>query len=404
MTETTASIFKKFSEITWFRKIHIKRFQPGPNVPEPSWRDISKYIIENGVKSINKTIAQDNYSYGSIILDNAQFEFKNVYGEMSDENNINSEFNGFQRHDSLIRITEGYVDRSDNTDRQNIEIVTFTGIIDDRQAETTVNYTEKFFAKDRLKLLDKVTLSDIGTTALSTMNELVHFIVNRTPFSDYVSISSGTSYINAGYNASSMDLTQYDEGDTALTILQNLATGHSIFYVDPTDDFFYFKAITPTATVQHAFTGKTERRLKIDKYMTGVDRVIEKWYWQDTSLNAVATTAKYNTSEIIDIKAITNTTQRQNMLNAIRNLTQTAKAHFIARMPFYPIVKLLDKVTINRKGLVPDDAFILGVGRFGKDKLRKAVGAVKLSPSTEYFIRGIKHAGKLETELQLQEV
>lgn len=398
MTLTTLQAFQRYSELTWYQKVFIKKYEPITGTYETEWQDISDYLIEKGVKGVTKKLPEDNYSYGSIVLDNCNFEFRNIYGELSDETNDNSVFEGYQRHDSLIKLQEGYVDRTDENNRVNIEQTTFVGLIDDMEAQTTQKYTEKFRAKDRLIALERITKKDLGAISATTINDFVYEAMNRTDITKYgININSGTAYINAGYNATSCDFSQYDSGETLLEILQNLATGHSIFYIDPATDYFHFKTITPTVATVVTFEDILEKRIQIDKYMTGVNKVIENWYWESTNLSSSSAISKYKTSEILNIKAVTNTVQRQALLDYVRGLTETPKLNFDIVMPYFPIVNILDRVKVDKKGTYPEDAFILGVGRLGIDRLRRPIGAVALSPTQSFYIRGIKHADKKTT-------
>lgn len=404
MTLTTLQAFQRYSELTWYRKTFVKRYNPITDSYESEWQDISAFNIKNSVPSLSMQLPQDNYSFGSVVIGNCNFEFRNIYGELSDEQNDNSIFDGYQRHDSLIKVQEGYVDRTDENDRQNIEETVFVGLIDDREAVTTKDYTEKFRAKDRLSVLERITKKDLGAISATTINDFVYEAINRTGVTKYgININSGTAYINAGYNATSCDFSQYEDGDTLLSIFQNLAKGNSIFYIDPDTDYFHYKTVTPTASTIVTFEDILEKRIKIDNYMTGVNKVIENWYWEATNLSSSSVIQKYKTSETLNIKAITNTVQRQQMLDYVRGLTETPKLNFDIIIPYFPIIRLLDRVKVDRKGVYPQDAFILGVGRLGIDRLRRPVGAVALSPTQEFYVRGYRHQGQ-QTTISVQSI
>jgi len=404
MTLTTLQAFQRYSELTWYQKVFVKRYIPSTDTYESEWQDISDYLIKNTVQSISKQLPQDNYSYGSVVLDNCSFEFRNIYGELSDETNDNSVFLDYQRHNSLVKVQEGYVDRTDDNNRVNIEQTSFVGLIDDLEAVTTKNYTEKFRAKDRLKVLEQITKKDLGAIAATSINAFVYEAMNRTAVTKYgITINSGTAYINAGYNATSCDFSQYGDDETVLEILQNLATGHSIFYIDPSTDYFHFKAITPTVSTIVTFEDIIEKRIQIDNYSTGADKVIENWYWDSTNLSSPSQNVKYKTSETMNIKAVTNTVQRQALLDYVRGQTETPKLNFDILLPYFPVINILDRVKVDKKGAYPQDAFILGVGRLGTDRLRRPVGAVALSPTVPFYIRGIKHS-KQQTTISVQTI
>jgi len=402
MTLTILQLFSQYSELKWYRKVYIKRYLPETDTFESDWHDISNYLIDGSVEAVNRELPKDNYSFGKVIVSNCSLTVRNVYGEMSDEDNQNSVFYGYQRHNSQIRIVEGYID--DKTDPDNqvaIEAIVFEGIIDDFQAETTMDYKEKFIAKDKLSILDRYTMTNLGAISSTTIDTIVYEMMNRAIFSKYFTISA--SNISSGFDASNVDMSQYTGDETILEVLQNLALGHSIFYIDPTDNNFYFKAITPTVAVQYEFKDILAKRIKIDKYMTGADKVIEDWYWKDTNIVALTTVKKYYTSEAINIKGVTNTVQRTNLLTNIRDRNNTKKLHFDVIIPYFPIIKLLDRVSFERTGVIPDDAYLLDIGRLNIDKLREPVGAISLTTADEFYVRAIKHS-KLTTTIHVQKV
>jgi hypothetical protein len=404
MPLTILQLFQRYSEIKWYRKLYIKRYDPNTDTFETDWYDVSQYLIKDSVSSINRQLPQDNYSFGTVRLDNCNLELRNIYGGMSDEDNANSVFKNWQRHNSKIRIVEGYVD--DKTDPDNqvaIEAIVFEGLIDDFQAETTVKYTERFVAKDKLSVLERYTMGDIGTLSSTTINTIVYEILNRDIFTKYFTVSNSLTYINAGYDASSCDMTQYTSDQTVFEVLNNLSFGHSIFFIDSTTDTFSFLPVTPTPTVQYEFKDILAKRIRVDKYMTGADKVIEDWYWENTNISALSTTHKYYTSNVMNIKAVTNTVQRTNLINYVKNLTNTKKLHFDVIMPYFPIIKMLDRVNFTLTGVITDDAFLLDIGRLDIDKLREPVGAITLTAADEFYVRGIKHS-KLTTTIHVQKI
>lgn len=402
MTLSIFELFKRYSELKWYRKIYIKRYDPVLDIFENEWSDISNYLIADSVSSINRQLPQDNYSFGTVTLDNCNIELKNIYGELSDEDNANSVFKGYQRHNSKLKVVEGYIDDKTDPDNQvEVEAIVFEGLIDDLQAETTAEHTEQFIAKDKLVVLERYTLSDLGTISSTTVNTIVYELLNRDIFTKYFTVSNSSTYISAGYNTSAIDMTAYSGSETILTILNDLALGHSIFYIDSSNDTFCFLAVTPTPTIQYEFKDILSKRISLDHFMTGADSVIEDWYWTNTPLSSISASHKYYTSHSIDIKCITDNTQRQNLLDYIKSINNTKKMHFTVVMPYFPIIKLLDRVSFQYDGVIPEDAFILGVGRLGIDKLRSAIGAIKLNISQEFYIRGIKHS-KQKTEFTVK--
>jgi hypothetical protein len=357
---------------------------------ESAWQDISDYLIKNSVTRVKNSIPNDSTDLGKVHVDNVQLQLRNVYGETSDENNAFSFFNNWQRHGSQVKVVEGYIDKY--TDPENwveVENTTFIGLIDDRQAVTTKEYIEQLTVVDKLSILSNVLLGELGTIASTTIDTIVYEILNRAAFTKYFTVLP--MFITSGYNASSVDMTQYTADESVYNVLQDLAKGHAIMYVNPDDDIFYWKAISLGDT-RADFNAAMSERLELDNYSNGSDKVIEKWYWEGTNINYDVNTPKFYTHQTFNIKGVTNTVERTNMLNYVRGRYNTARKSMTVRMPYLPIFRLLDGITVFKQGLPPPDAFILGVGRLGIDRLRLPIGAVRLTSSNVYIVRGIEHS------------
>jgi len=312
-------------------------------------------------------------------------------------------------------------------------------------------------------------------------------------------------------------VTKYKDS-TVLEMVQDLAKGHSIFYIDPEDNYFYFKPADPTATVVHEFLEANNRKLDISKWREGIDRQVTNWYWENideflsdvdddwtsagwsgstsnwshttgnTSIlsepsapesgkpykitytvedrtsgtftiafggtsNAglsasgvlevttsttgnlqITPTSDFNgsikisivpvikavndesqviqVSETCDIKGITNNTQRQNLINYLLTRSKDAKPYFSLSLPYFPVIKLLDRVKVQSFGSAPRDAVRWGMFKWtDKDtgdpntapRWRKPAG-IRISSDDEWMVRGISHDANFRTIVELQKI
>lgn len=356
---------------------------------EANWQDITAYTTNNTISGINRSLDYKSWEFGEVKQDNATLKLVNVYGEMSDEENEESIWHsGYVRHYSKIRIECSF----DGKTRD----VLFEGLLDDRtgytQAESTQAAVENITAYSYTKLMSDITLSELGTLNGTTINDIVYDVMNRGFFTDYFTVSR--AYIQAGVNAT-VNLTEFELGTKVVDLLKELAKGHSVFYVD-TDGIFKFKPIEPNTDVAAEFGTFPERKLKVYDYRSGSERVIEKFYWEDSAEKFEVAVPKYQTSQTVKIKGINNTTDKQAIINFLGHKYSTKRASFKVDLPLCPFLKIMDRVRVEQMGAV-DDAFVLNISRLDVGVLNQPVGAVRINPNTQFVIYAIKNTNTKTT-------
>jgi len=369
---------------------------------EDDWFDISNYLIDKSVSPISEQIPDNLYEFGEVKVGSANLKLKNLHGELSDENNPNSIFVNFVRHNSLIRIMEGYIDRYTDPDNPIlIETETFQGFIDDKTAVTTKDDSEQFSARALVSILSTLNVAELGTLTATNVNDLVYEIVNRGQFTAFFEVN--TDNISAGYNTQSLNLSLIDPETKVIDLLRELAFGHSIFYVK--DNVFYFRPAKPTSVVKHFFLNSPEKKISVFDFNQGGKNVIEKWFWSDTALEFISNNTKFGTSKDVDIEFIDNATERQNLLDFIGTQTENPKLSFKIELPFYPDAKIFDLCQIRRTEISDSKgAFVLDVSKLDEGILGQAIGAIKINKNNFYKIIGINHSANLKTTLKLQQV
>lgn len=412
MSLTYQQIWERYSQCEFVRRLYIKRLNVDGTY-ESDWTEISRGLTKGGsVKSITRSLPNDSWQFGYVTVGNVSLEVLSPYQEFASDEYKNSIFFGFIRHRSLLKVVDAFIDKyTDPASPVEASVTTFEGILDATTAQTEQGY-EKITVLDYLSVLKDINVSELTLTE-TTMNALVYQIMNRAAFTKYFSVSSSTDYINAGYNASSIDVSEYT--GSVMEMLQDLAKGHSIFYVDPEDGYFYFKPATPTTETQYEFLEANNRKIDVSAWREGVNRQVTNWYWDDSEvdISAEAYPAPVNTiSSKFSIKGITNATQRQNLLNYVLTRTKDAKPYFTLTLPYFPVIKLLDKVSVQSFGSAPRDALRWGMFAWTSQettnpnvapKWRKAAG-IKISSNDEWMVRSISHDDNLRTKIELQKI
>lgn len=350
---------------------------------ETNWQDITAYTTNNTINGINRSLDYKSWEFGEVKQDNATLKLVNVYGEMSDEDNEESFWHGgYVRHYSKLKIECSFDGQTNDT--------IFEGLLDDRsaytQTESTQPVIENITAYAYTKLMSDITLAELGTISGTTINQIVYNVMNRGFFTDYFTVSS--DYIDAGYNAT-IDLTEFEQSTKVMDLLKELAKGHSIFYIG-TDGIFRFQAVEPNATVAAEFGSFPERKLKVYDYRTGSERIIEKFYWENSTEKYEVAVPKYKTSQKIEIKGVSSSTDKQGIINYLGNKYSVKRASFKVDLPLCPFLKIMDRVCVEQMGAI-DNSFVLNVSQLDVGVLEQPIGAVKINPETEFVIYGLKH-------------
>lgn len=404
MTLTLEQIYTRYGQREFARVIEVKRRNTDDSY-EASWQNIETLSglrnLNNAVSNISYSTPQDGYSFGIVKVGNLKLKLNSKYGQFDTENNENSIFYGYLRHKSLIRVRDGYVDKYTDYDVPvDVLVTVFEGFIDGTSTGTKVdddNILQEIQCVDTLSfLLKENTIADMGVLSQTTLSNVIYEILNRATFTDFFTVDSGN--ITPGYDITTLDLSQY-EGQTQLyTVFENLSLGHSVYFVR--DNIFYYQAIKDNETT--TFSVDEKKIIKLSNYNNGADVVFEKFYWEDSSESYTAPTSLYNQTKTINIKACTNSTQRQNVLNYVGGVARIQRKSVKLEIPYYPNIFVMQKITADYPEILPADAFIWDVSNWDEAVWRLPISA---SPITQvnWVIRDIKHSN-FKTTIILEEV
>lgn len=407
MALTYQQIWERYSTYELDRKLYLKRLQVDGTY-EDEWNDISAGITgDSAISRIQRSLPNSSHSFGAVKVPNANITILSAYREFSSEAVAGSIFNGYIRHLSKIKVVDSLLDKYTDPDNPEwVESTTFEGLIDGKSAVTESGY-ESFSAMDLLSVLNDVIVGDLNITS-TNINDIVFEVLNRTDFTKYFNVSASTTYIDAGYNATSIDISEYATS-TVFDMFQDLSKGHSLFYVDPDDNYFYFKESSPTAAVQFEFLEKNDRKISIKKYKEGRDRQVTAWYWSNSTISSVASVVSPIVKEMA-IDGVTEATQQQGLLDFVLSKTRVLRPYFELTIPFFPIIRILDKIIVQHSGDAPKNAIRWGMflwtesdtaNQVAAPKWSKAAG-IKISAENVWMVRSIKHDGQLKTTLELE--
>jgi len=412
MSLTFQQIWDRYSHVEFIRRIYVKRLNTDGTYDD-DWTEISRGMTKDGsVKSISRTLPNNSWQFGNVTVSSLSLEVLSAFQEFASENDPNSIFFGFIRHRSIIKIVDAFIDKYTDPDNPTeASVTTFEGLLDSKTAQTEQGY-EKITVLDYISILQDINVAELSL-AQTTLNALVYEIMNRSQFTKYFSVSSSTDYINAGYNASAIDVSKYT--GSVFDMLQDLSKGHSIFYVDPDDNYFYFKQAAPTAETKYSFLEANNRKLDISAWRDGTDRQVTNWYWdeEDSGISAESSPAPVNPiSSEFKSNGVTDAGQRQSLLSYVLTQTKDAKPYFKMSLPYFPVIKLLDRVSVQSFGSAPRDALRWGMFAWTSQETtnpnvaprwRKPAG-IRISADDEWVVRSISHDEKLKTTIELEKI
>ncbi len=404
MALTLEQIYTRYGQREFARAIEVKR-RNKDNSYESTWKNIEtlsniKNVI-NSVASTSYTTPDDGYSFGIVKVGSLKLKLISKFGEFDGENNPNSIFNGFIRHKSLIRIRDGYVDKyTDYNSPVDVLSTAFEGFIDDTSTGTKVNkdnIIQELQCIDTLSFLLKAnTKADMGALVQTTLSDLIYEILNRSEFTDFFTVSGAN--INPGYDISLLDMSEY-EGQTQLyTIFENLSLGHSLYYV--LGGIFYYQATKTTEST--TFVVDEKKIINLSNYNCGASAVFEKFFWEDSNESYTSPTNLFNKPKTINIKACTDSTQRQNVLNYVGGVARVQRQKVKLIIPYYPNLFVSQKITTIYPEILPSDAFVWDVSNWDEAYWRDPISASPIL-QINWVIREAKHIG-FKTNLILEEV
>lgn len=400
-------VYNQYSSREFIRKVEIKR-KLATGGYENDWQDVVALsglpLLDKTVGSISFKLPSNGYNFGLVTVGSLKIKLNSKQGQFDDEGNSSSVFYpNYQRHETLIRVNDGYIDRKTG---QEFTKQVFFGFIDGISRSTRVdndNITQNLQCVDALSfLLKKYTIADMGNlTNNPSLNDFIFEVMNRAEFTDFLNISS--SNIQAGYDIQNIHLNEYEGQTQLLTVFQDLSIGHSFFFLNEQD--FHYRKVNLPLNRGFSFDAKKDKIIKFSNYDEGLSQVYEKIYYQDNNnVSFIAPVVKYNKSKTIEVKGIKNNGERQNIVNAVGAITSLPRKKVIIEIPYFQDINIFDEITVQEPIFLLKDAFVWDLSKFDDGKRFDAFfRADNINLDQTWLVIEINHSN-FKTKIKLQEI
>jgi len=395
-------------------RIYIKPFDI--NGVYTTYQEVTECVDASSISKLRRSIDSTEYDVGVIKINSFSITMSNEEGRFSDIDSFRSMFK-YKRSDSLIKIIWDINDyelqcgavNAGAVILTNDEAVTlFEGIINDEGTSQGIKDQKIKFKCFGLEYLFKrmiVPYSDISNG--DTMEELILALVDQSPFSDLVTVSSGN--ISVGSNVTIDDKSYLENGIVSSALEDILLVSNATLYIE--DNVLYVSPREESTENQYTFYGQAsvagiENIESIDNFRSGLHRVFNHWTWDDTSLVSADTTSiglfGVRTKDIgLDI--ITNGTSRQTVLDGLRGEFSSRKRELTITTKFNHErlgLSILDKINIDYPtiaypasgGFLP----VYGVSIYGEAEYPLEEFAFSILPDDYFKIIAIDYDMKSE--------
>jgi hypothetical protein len=349
-------------------KVYIKPFKEDGDY-EAEWVDVSDDVELSGVSVAKQSLDNNEYDVGVFRNSGVTLALTNIAGRYSDVGEPGSIFK-FRRSNSLVRITWqimhhdvkcgfftcGNVALSD-------EVTIFEGLLDDRalkQGAEEQNLKFKVLGKEAI--LDE-TLVDFSVLSNGdTFEQIIFKLLDQDQITEVLTVDAIN--INCQTDLAVDDVTSLENKTVKEALALILQYSNSVLYVK--DDVIYVSPRNASADLKFTFYGQgsrvgVENILDIVDYRKGLNRVFNFVTWRETDLYSeeFSSVQSYGVQKKeIETALITDTTKRQNILNAIRTEFGNPKREMILKAPItYETITLgvLDKVAVDYPNIAISD-------------------------------------------------
>ena len=381
-------------------RVYLKPFNDS-GVYESSWTDISDDVLFDSMGSV--AVDLDNTEFDIGVYRNSSFSLSliNDHGKYSDISFPKSVFK-YSRGNTLVRITWDYANDYPicgtgqiGTMQMSNERTILEGLLSDESLEMEIDDQKAKFKVLGREFLFQQTVVPFDTVDNGDLFSVTLYkILNQTGITDYLTVSQANITCGSDQTIDSIASLQnktVQEGLNKLLLMSN-----SVLYIK--DDTVYVAPRTPTAAVQYTFYGQAsesgaEDIIGIKKIRNGMAKTFNYFTWKDAatlSAEDSTSTAKYGVRKReISADFTTDTTKRQNILNALRDEFGMPKQEFDLYTPLDEdtvALELLDRVTIDYPAVfLSENAPVCGAYTCGENPvLPKALFSFVLD-TTEYY-------------------
>ena len=370
-----------------------------------SWVDVSSYVKWSSLGSIAVNLDNTDYDIGVYRNSNVKLVFDNTKGLFSDVSSPKSIFQ-YKRADTLCKITYRRnpttilgTTRAGFGSFLGDEIEVFTGLLNDDSLAMSLKTQEVDFNVLGREFVFLRTIVPFGTvTNGENLSLTLYKILNQSAITTLFSVQQEN--ITVGLDQTNDSLASIQNKTVQEGLNKLLLATNSVLVIE--NDTLYIKPRTATVDTKFNFFGQASRIgpenvVAIDKIKNGVAKVYNYFVWAGTTL-AVSdnnSSVLYGArKQELDFEFLTNTTKRQNVMNAILAEFKTPKQEFDLLTKLTPetlAIKLLDRVTIDYPTVylkTQDPLPVCGIAVCGSAKLPSAQWSFTLEQDEPYKIMG----------------
>lgn len=404
-------------------RVYVKPFDSFGEY-EPDFIDISRDVLS--LSDVNQSLDQTEFDIGVFRLSNLTLKLKNDAGRYLDAANPRSIFR-FKRKDSLVKVTwdpqpeplcVGFFKAGVCGPIQQ-EFEVFLGLLNEVSSFDDIdNQVAQFSVLGLESLFERVTVPIGSISDGDNVSDVFEAILDQTEITDLLTVSA--SNLNPDLDPGLDDVSSLENKTTreALSRESLLLVSNSVLTIK--NQVIEIKPRDPSPDVKFEFFGQASIRgvenfIDISEFREGFNSVKNFWTWRGTTLKAqnLSSVETFGVQKKeISADVLTNTTKRQNALDALRDEFGTAKQELKIIAPINPktiALDLLDRVTIDYPTVyVPADNNPLPVwGRavWGEFLWPRGRFEITIPPTTQFNILSRKIKVSSQTiEFKLREI
>lgn len=326
------------------------------------WVEVTKEVDFDSLGSIALDLDNTDYDIGVYRNSNIKITLNNTGGKYSDVGAAKSIFK-YKRSDSLVKITWeigpdpalcGMAISGDSFLSEETTI--FTGLINDESLAMDLDAQRiSFTCLGRESLFSKAIVPFGTLSAGDLVSVAIYKLLNQTLITDLLTVAQINITVNIDQAIDSIAELQNKTVTEGLNKL--LLAGNAVLWID--GDTVRVSPRTPSVAVKKVFYGQAsaagvENIQNIKAIKSGLSKTFNLVTWKDVStLSAQDATSigKYGArKKELDLEQFTNTTKRQNILNAILAEFKDPKQEFDLFTPFNfytSDMNLLDKISVD---------------------------------------------------------
>lgn len=391
-----------------FIKISIQTFDSNLDYTG-EFIDVTDDVDIRSVGKIKQKVDGSNFDVGIFRFTDFKFTLRNDHGKYSEPGVLQSIFTD-KRIDSIVKVEWSQNEFGPicgiaicGEDTLGDDVSTFYGLLNDSSSTQNIRDNKITFSVQGLEsIFNKVETNFSALSGTEVISDIIFDVLNQSGVTRLMTVDAG----NISCDIDQVPDTIADLEETtikeALDIL--LEASNSILYVTPDTQTVFVKARNPTASVVRTFYGQSsnvgsEDIVDLKKISQGINRTFNFLKWEDTTI-----TSKDNSSidiygvrkKDIDNNLITDTTKRQNVLDAYKNEFAFPKRELmLTSILDYSTVELffmdriaIDYPTVFYPATLSDDIPRYGLGIYGQDKYPLGTWSLTITPETNFKIIG----------------